>query len=199
MKHEEDFITQVWQTMEDQAKQEAELSNSDMESIFSESGKMNSVTTPPVPFPQKRTMPHYLMAAVVVLLLATTLMVTAPSSDLRPQEPDGMAVASTTVTDSASSMPVTLAPQHNTELMAYSRTAKENATHTASRCHPYDSLSARPDAVQTYNQGKDSQQPCTADIFITHPYGTFASIVCNSEMCDTDMILFEVFSDFNNV
>ena len=46
MKHEEDFITQVWQTMEEQAKQEAELSNSDMESIFSESGKMNSVTSP---------------------------------------------------------------------------------------------------------------------------------------------------------
>ena len=34
MKHEEDFITQVWQTMEEQAKQEAELSNSDMETIF---------------------------------------------------------------------------------------------------------------------------------------------------------------------
>jgi DeoR/GlpR family transcriptional regulator of sugar metabolism len=86
-----------------------------------------------------------------------------------------------------------------TELMAYSRTAKENATHTALRCHPYDSVSVRPDAVQTYNQGKDSQQPCTADIFISHPYGTFASIVCNSEMCDTDMILFEIYSDFNNV
>ena len=61
-------IAALHRAVEDQAKQEAELSNSDMESIFSESGKMNSVTTPPVPFPQKRTMPHYLMAAVVVLL-----------------------------------------------------------------------------------------------------------------------------------
>ena len=182
MKHEEDFITQVWQTMEDQAKQEAELSNSDMESIFSESGKMNSVTTPPVPFPQKRTMPHYLMAAVVVLLLATTLMMTAPSSDLRPQEPDGKAVASTAVTDSASSMPGTLAPQHTTELMAYSRTAKENATHTALRCHPYDSLSARPDAVQTYNpfsaltyvkdvlQNDNGEQPLTNTVTAIYRY-----------------------------